>query len=71
MKKLEIAKDYINAKLIQSSELSDDLILDDEQILYVPEMEIPDWLKDVKIDLSEYRREIECLSVQDELASHN
>lgn len=65
IKKLKDAKDFIKKKASYSLSLTDEST--DEQIIGIPDIDMPEWLKDVNIDLDLLSKEVDTMMFVEEI----
>lgn len=68
IKKLKDARDFIKKKAQYSLSLTDEST--DEQIVGIPDIDMPEWLKDVNIDLELLSKEVDTMMFVEEIQDH-
>ena len=68
IKKLKDARDFIKKKASYSLSLTDEST--DEQIIGIPDIDMPEWLKDVNIDLDLLSKEVDTMMFVEEIQDH-
>lgn len=69
IKKLHLSRDFIDLKQRITSHLTDDN-LTEESIIGIPDVERPEWLADVTVDVEGLTREIDCMMYVEEISEH-
>lgn len=62
------AIDFIKKKAAYTKSLSQDS--NDEEILGIPDQDMPEWLKDIKIDLDQYSKDFDGMMFVEEIQDH-